>query len=102
MDRVEFIHSVDKLQYPEMLINFFDHFVALKQVVEDNGTVSVNSCSGNKIVFSIKFKDSSVLSHAIAILQQMELNTNFTIYDRKISVHIETIIDDKEVIISLE
>ena len=38
-----------------MLVEFFDHFIALKQLVEDYGRVSVHKTDGNSITFSISF-----------------------------------------------
>ena len=33
IDRVNFLESVQGIQYPDMLANFFDHFIALKALV---------------------------------------------------------------------
>ena len=53
--RVQFLESVSGIQYPEMIVDFFDHFVALKQIVQDSGKVEVLNFDKNSICFSIKF-----------------------------------------------
>ena len=34
MNRVQFFNSIGGIQYPRMIVDFFDHFIALKQIVE--------------------------------------------------------------------
>ena len=35
MDRIAFIESISGINYPEMLVHFFDQFIALKKLVEE-------------------------------------------------------------------
>ena len=57
MDRVSFIESVSGIQYPEIIVNFFDHFMVLRQIVQDSGSVSVVKNTENSILFLVEFKD---------------------------------------------
>ena len=54
MDRINFFGSVSGIEYPEMIVNFFDHFIALKQIVEDSGTITVLNSDDKSISFSIE------------------------------------------------
>ena len=35
--RLEFFESISDIEYPLMLVKFFDHFIALKELVQDYG-----------------------------------------------------------------
>ena len=43
MNRIQFFDSISGIQYPKMIVDFFDHFIALKQIVEDKGSVTVDN-----------------------------------------------------------
>ena len=57
MDRIAFLESISGIEYPEMIVEFFDQFIALKYLVEDYGQISVQEKSTNGISFVIKFTD---------------------------------------------
>lgn len=97
--RVQFIESVSGIQYPEMIVDFFDHFVALKQIVQDSGNVQVLNCNKNSICFSIKF--DSIDSCNLALSTINSLNGRIVIYGRPISIGIE-VPTDSEIKISLQ
>ena len=58
MDRIAFLESISGIEYPEMIVEFFDQFIALKYLVEDYGQISVQEKSTNGISF-VKFKPTS-------------------------------------------
>ena len=42
VNRIKFFESVNGIQYPDMIIKFFDHFLALRYLVEDKGIIDIN------------------------------------------------------------
>lgn len=91
VNRIDFINSISDINYPGMLADFFDQFIALKHIVEDSGKVSVLSSDEKSIMFNIDFKDQSDRDKALA-----NVNVNggtIFIYNRPISI-ITSIISD--------
>lgn len=93
MDRVTFVESVYGIKYPEMIVDFFDHFIALKQIVEDTGTISVINNEENSIEFSILFSSSNYMRSALNIINS--LNGNIIIYGRNIMILVEVLTDSE-------
>lgn len=87
MNRLEFLDSITGIKYPEMLADFFDHFVALKQIVEDSGSINVINNTETNIIFSILFKNRSTLSSAVNAISA--LNGSIVIYERCIPISME-------------
>lgn len=83
MNRVDFFDSISGINYPDMMVRFFDHFIALKQLVEDSGSVQVLSSTDTSIEFSISFKNSTDLENALNYIRN---NSVVNIYNRPISV----------------
>lgn len=92
MNRINFFGSVSGVEYPEMIVNFFDHFVALKQLVEDSGTVKVLESTEKSITFSIEFNDNSYRDNALAAIYS--LGGVIVIYERPISISVSTHYDN--------
>lgn len=91
MNRLDFIDSISGIQYPEMLVNFFDQFIALKKLVEDYGIITVESSTERSINFIILFDSQKNKNTAL-----LNTNTgNVVIYGRSILVSVEDI-SDKE------
>lgn len=84
MNRVDFLKSVSGINYPEMIINFFDQFIALKQLVEDSGTINVLDSTQNSISFSISFKNENDKNLAVQAIQS--LGGTIVIYERIITI----------------
>lgn len=99
MDRIKFLNNVNKIQYPMMLVNFFDHFIALKRIVEDTGTVEVIDNNENNIVFSIKFSKTECQKLALDAISYS--GNSIDIYGRKISIGVE-VLSDQEIKIVLQ
>ena len=92
MNRLKFFESVNGIQYPDMIINFFDHFLALKSLVEDKGMIEVINNKKNSISFNIEFNDQDSTTKAI---NYMISNPRVLIYGRFISVRVNILTDKK-------
>lgn len=86
MNRIEFFNSIAGIQYPLMLVDFFDHFLALKEIIQNYGSVSVTELSpDNHIVFDIEFKNSNAKE---TIINMITNNRYIIIYNRQININI--------------
>jgi hypothetical protein len=86
MDRVQFFESISGINYPHMLVNFFDHFLALKQIVENSGKIYVpQQQNENHIIFNIEFSDTKAKETAMDIIKN---NNVIIIYERPIYINI--------------
>ncbi len=98
MDRCTFFNSISGILYPEMLVDFFDQFVALKQIVEDSGKVTVLESNENQIVFSIMFKSIEYKNIAMDMIRNA--GYQIVIYGRIMNIRLE-VLTDKEIKIIL-
>ncbi len=89
MDRIAFLDSISGIQYPEMIVEFFDQFIALKQIVEDYGNITVNEKLNNGISFNISFQDQVFRDKALSNVQ----TGSVIIYGRPISIMAEPMSD---------
>ena len=92
VNRIKFFESVNGIQYPDMIIKFFDHFLALRWLVEDKGIIDIMYSKDNAIAFSITFQDSESTTTAI---NYMISNPRVLIYGRLISVNVNILTDKK-------
>ena len=99
MDRVSFLESVSGIQYPDMLVTFFDHFIALKQIVDDHGTINVINSTPHNLTFSVKFKNKTTRDNALNAINST--NGIVMIYQRPITVDVK-FPTDSELIINLQ
>ena len=101
MDRVQFFESISGIQYPYMLVEFFDHFLALKQIVENSGKVIVpQQISDNKISFDIEFSNKKAKESALNLINNC--TSMVMIYERPIYIHINGLpVDDSRLNIEL-
>lgn len=87
MDRVQFFESISGIQYPYMLVDFFDHFLALKQIVENSGKVIVpHQIDNNKISFDIEFSNEKAKEDVVNLINNC--TSMVMIYERPIYIHI--------------
>lgn len=91
MNRCLFFESISGITYPEMLVNFFDQFVALKQIVEDSGKVNVLSNTENSITFSIIFNSQQSRDIALNMIQTQ--GGSIIIYGRIMPIKVEILTD---------
>ena len=96
-NRLEFFESISDIQYPLMLVEFFDHFIALKQLVEDYGHISVLESRDKSIVFSINFDNINNRDNALRNAQPGVV----MIYGKPISVFVD-ILSDTEIRFKLQ
>lgn len=96
MNRIEFFNSISGIQYPQMLVDFFDHFLALKQIVENSGKVTIpDDCNtnNNHIVFNIEFSNTKAKETVVNMIGAM---STVVIYNRPIYVNIVGVPVDKK------
>ena len=99
MDRVTFVESLQGLNYPMMLVDFFDHIIALKNIVEGSGTITVLNAEESSINFSILFSSEKNLNMALNVINS--LNGCIFIYGRQIMISTEVLLTDKTINIKL-
>ena len=87
MDRIQFFESISGIDYPHMLVDFFDHFLALKEIVENSGKINVPQQENinNHIIFDIEFSDSRAKETAVELINS---SGTIIIYDRPIYINI--------------
>jgi hypothetical protein len=85
-DRMSFLDSVSGIQQPEIIVEFFDHFLALKQIVEGYGKITVISSAASCITFLVEFPSDETINMALANIPDPPY---FSIYGRSIKVHVE-------------
>ena len=88
MDRITFFKTISGIKYPEMLIEFYDQFLALNQILYNvsSCTIAVIGSTDRSISFGIKTNDSNLSDYL--------LNTKGTvIYGRAISIYPEHLSD---------
>ena len=94
MNRVSFISSINGIAYPKMIVDFFDHFLALKQIIEDTGEkINIVNKSDRSISFEVDFNNNISLINAMHTINC--LNGVIEIYSRPISVFTEVLTDKK-------
>ena len=85
IDRLQFIEGINGIKYPQMLVDFFDHFIALKEIVQDSGKVTDENNNESSIIFRIDFKSDKAQQKAL----QYIINGQVIIYNRPIYVNAE-------------
>lgn len=86
MDRVQFFESISGIEYPNMLVDFFDHFLALKQIVENSGKITIpqQENTSNHIIFNIEFSNTKAKETAVDLIKN---NSTIIIYERPIYIN---------------
>lgn len=87
MDRITFFKSVSGMQYPDMVVNFFDHFIALKQIVEDKGSVTVDNSDQISITVTISFHNKMDRDMALEMIRPEQI----MIYGRPIRISVDVL-----------
>lgn len=88
MNRVIFFESISGISWPKMLVDFFDHFIALKNIVEDTGKITVINNTDSNITFDIIFNNLDCKNNALNLINSLDGVIN--IYGRQIQVFAET------------
>ena len=79
MDRLVFLDSISGIKYPEMLVQFFDQFIALKHIIEDYGRITVEPTDDPTV------RDMALSNTAPIVV----------IYGRSIAVHTDIVSDNQ-------
>lgn len=91
-NRIQFFESVQGIDYPEMMINFFDHFLALKNLIENEGMIKVEYSTPDSIGFSVEFSDPD---NTAKVVNYVTHNPRILIYGRFINVTTNILTDKK-------
>jgi len=83
MNRLDFFDSIQGIIYPEMLVQHYDQFLALKSIVPDFNSISVTNYTEAGLSFNITYKDSASKNYTLGMLMNPVV-----IYGRPISVQI--------------
>lgn len=100
MNRIEFFDSISGINYPNMLVNFFDHFLALKEIIiENSGIISViDQMSDTNIIFNIEFSNKKAKESVIDLINNKQF---IVIYERPIYIKIVGIPTDSSITLEL-
>lgn len=90
IDRISFLDSVSGIQHPEIIVEFFEHFIALKQIVENYGSIAVIKNTKASISFLVEFASNEAMQHALLNIPNPPY---FVIYGRQIKVSVEILTD---------
>lgn len=93
MDRVSFFKNINGISYPEMLVDFFDHFIALKQLIDTNNCLIsiIKLYDTTGIEFDVQFRSHDQLMRT---LNDISKNGNvIIIYNKTMTIHVEIISD---------
>lgn len=89
MDRLSFFNSITGIKYPEMLVEFYDQFLALNQLLCDKPcAISVLDSSDRSISFMVECTDSGLINYLRSI-------GIYIVYGRSISIYSEIVSDQQ-------
>jgi len=98
MDRISFFNSISGIDYPEMLVKFYDHFLALHQLIICPSLINVVSkTEDDSISFLANFSDINQKNQTAQLISGQLIS----IYGRTISINTQ-ILTDTELIITLK
>ena len=73
-DRVSFLGSVEGVNDPRIITEFFDHFIALQHITNAHGKVSVIKSDKSSILFLVEFDSHESLEQALASISNSSIN----------------------------
>lgn len=86
--RLSFFESISGIEYPEMIVDFFDHFIALKQIVANGGKVTVLSHDNNSVTFSLKLSSNKSMQQTINAIRSS--GGTIVVYGRTILIDVDS------------
>ena len=97
MDRLTFFNLISGIKYPEMLIEFYDQFLALFELFFNRQcAITVLDSSNRSITFCIDYaKDKTIPTYISSV------GPYCMIYGRSISIHSE-VLSDKQLKLTLQ
>lgn len=97
MDRLTFFNSISGIDYPEMLVKFYDQLLALKDLVPAYDAISVISSNDNSITFSVISKYNQ---QTVSIISTY--SGRFNVYGKLIPVNIDNLTDTEIILTFLK
>lgn len=91
MNRVNFLNSVSNLSYPRMVFDYYDYFLALKNIAEIGEKISVDNATNNSIKFLVAVNNASEKNEIMRRAQSGIID----IYGRPITIHSELVSNKK-------
>ena len=95
MDRITFFNSISGIDYPEMLVKFYDQFLALKELIYGPSMINVVSKTDDDyITFSIIFSEVRFKDQTLSIIY----GSRISIYGKIISINVDNLTDNELII----
>lgn len=91
MDRIAFFNSISGIDYPYMLVNYYDQFLALKELVTGCSTINVLSSDNAGITFNIVFGEPRFKDQTLSIINKFP--GRILIYGKFVPVIIDNLTD---------
>ena len=91
MNRITFFDSISGIDYPEMLVNFYDQFLALKELSFGFSSISVIGAAENSITFHIVFAKTRYKDNALSTIYKC--NSRIFIYSKYIPINVDSLTD---------
>lgn len=91
MDRIAFFNSISGIDYPYMLVNFYDQFLALKELVMGYTAINVLTSDNSGITFNIAFSESRFRDQTLSIINKFP--GRILIYGKFVPVQIDNLTD---------
>lgn len=88
MNRLIFLDSISGIKYPEMLVEFYDQFIALSCLFTDQCDIIVKDSTDRSISFIVSFTDINNRDLSLS-----RIPSSLLIYGRLISILAEAISD---------
>ena len=98
MDRISFFNSISGIDYPEMLVKFYDQFLALHYLAINFNLINVVSRTDDDFIsFLVDYSDINQKNQTLYLAS----NQLISIYGRIISINVKTL-TDTELFITLK
>ena len=89
MDRMAFFNCISNVDYPEMIVKYFDQFAALHSIVQEFEYIQVDSTDENSISFLIEFSSPQSMGKVLSVPDTI------VIYGRPLTIIKDTIEGNK-------
>lgn len=100
MNNIEFLNSIKNIHYPDIVAAFFDHFIALKYIINDKGKMNIINHNDGSVTLNILFDDKADCVNTINTINS--INNRIAIYNRLINIDINILTDNELNIILID